>query len=170
MDVLPYDSRNIYSFIFRRSEESPADDFSRLANMLGTAWWAERKRTARNYLASRYVLSHASRNCSSTRSVTPMSLRIPIVNGESLIHLKLDRSVLKSAEAEKIIKRAYRREAKKHHPDHGGDNAAFRKIHQAYEDLIKWSENPIFFRRRRFTDKWFYDGNKNKWVQPGPGA
>lgn len=170
MDVLPYDSQNIYSFIFKRTGDSPADDFSRLANVLGSAWWAERKRTARNYLASRYVLSHASRNCTSTRSVKPMSLNIPAVNGKSLLHLKLDRSVLKSTELEKKIKQAYRREAKKHHPDRGGDNAAFRKIHQAYEELIRWSENPIFFRRRRFTDKWFYDGDKNKWVQPGPVA
>ena len=169
MDVLPYDSRELYSFIFRRSQGlAPADDFGKLADILGNAWWEEKRRTARNYLASRYVLSQASRNCSSTGSVKPIQVKIPAVNGSSLLRLKLNRSALESAELEKTIKSAYRREAKKHHPDLGGNNASFRKIQQAYEELIKWSENPVFLRRQRFPDKWFYDGGKNKWVQPAP--
>ena len=169
MDVLPYDSRDLYSFIIKRSEGlAPADDFSRLADLLGNAWWEEKNRTARNYLASRYVLSRASRNCSSTRSVNPIQVKIPVVNGNSLLHLKLNRSALASVDLEKMIKSAYRREAKKHHPDLGGNAASFRKVQQAYEDLIKWSENPTFLRRRRFPDKWFYDGGKNTWIQPAP--
>lgn len=171
MDVLPYDSRELYSFIFRRSQRlSPADDFGRLADILGNAWWSEKNRTDRTYLASRYVLSQASRNSLSADSVALPETKIPAVNGKSLVCLNLDKSALESTELEKIIKRAYRQEAKRHHPDHGGNNDAFRKIHQAYEELIRWSENPIFFRRHRFTDKWFYDGRKNKWAQPAPCA
>ncbi len=169
MDVLPYDSQELYSFIFRRSQGlSPADDFSRLADILGNAWWSEKKRTARTYLASRYVLAQASRNCSSPGSVGSPETKVPAVNGKSLVCLNLDKSALESADLEKTIKSAYRREAKRHHPDHGGNNDAFRKIHQAYEELIRWSENPIYFRRHRFTDKWFYDGRRNKWAQPAP--
>jgi len=136
--------------------------------MLGNAWWAERKRTDRKYLASRYVLAQASRNSSLAGSIKSLETKIPAVNGKSLIHLKLDRSALESTGIEKIIKSAYRRQAKKYHPDRGGDNAAFRKINRAYEDLIRWSENPVFFKRHIFADKWFYDGCKNRWVQPAP--
>ena len=56
----------------------------------------------------------------------------------------------------------------KHHPDLGGETDTFRKIHQAYLDLVQWAENPSYMKRRGFPDKWFYDGNKNKWVQPTP--
>jgi len=69
---------------------------------------------------------------------------------------------------QKIIKSAYRRQARKHHPDLGGSKIAFRQVHEAYKDLIKWAEEPSFSRRNGFPDKWFYDGFKNKWVQPTP--
>ena len=33
------------------------------------------------------------------------------------------------------IKKAYRKSAMKHHPDHGGDGAKFSQINEAYETL-----------------------------------
>ncbi len=36
----------------------------------------------------------------------------------------------------------------------------------AYEDLLSWTENPTFLKKRGFPDKWFYDGYRNKWLQP----
>ena len=57
---------------------------------------------------------------------------------------------------------------KKHHPDIGGDTKTFRKVHQAYVDLINWAECPTFLRRRGLPDKWFYDGYTDKWIQPKP--
>jgi hypothetical protein len=75
---------------------------------------------------------------------------------------------LNSPELFRVIKTAYRQQALKHHPDHGGDAASFRKIHQAYEELLTWAENPSFVRRRGFPDKWFYDSTTNRWVQPTP--
>ena len=67
-----------------------------------------------------------------------------------------------------MIKSAYRRQAKVHHPDLGGNSADFRKIQAAYEALIHWVENPVFSKRRGFPDKWFYEGMRNQWVQPTP--
>jgi len=169
LDVLPFDSADIFSFIFTRSQgRKPADDFSRMADVLGNAWWSERRRTHKKYLASRHVLGQAERNHRPAGSVKPRVVKNPSVNGASLIQLKLNRSALSAPELEKIIKRAYRRQAKLHHPDLGGDTAQFRKIQRAYEDLIRWAENPSFSNRRGFPDKWFYDGYRNKWVQPTP--
>jgi len=171
MDLLPFNGKEIYSFIFPRSgNNKPADDFSKMADILGNAWWAERKRTNRKYLASRHVLEKANRQNAQAGSVKPLEIKIPSVKIKSLIHLKIGRSELNTPQLQKLIKSAYRTQAKKHHPDIGGDTAEFRKIHQAYEELVSWAESPTFVERRGFPDKWFYDGDKNRWVQPTPQA
>lgn len=169
MDMLLFNSKEIYSYMFSRlSNNKPADDFSKMADILGNAWWTERKRTNRKYLASRHVLEKANQKNAQTDSVKPLEIKIPSVKGKSLINLKIGRSELNTPQLQKLIKSAYRTQAKKHHPDIGGNTAAFRKIHQAYEDLISWAESPTFVERRGFPDKWFYDGTKNRWVQPTP--
>ena len=169
LDVLPFGTNEIFSFIFPRSKrKKPADDFCRMADMLGNAWWAERKRTNKKYLASRFVFEQADRGNCNGSEVEPLEIKIPRLKGKSLIRLKLGKSVLNSPELHSIIKAAYRKQALKHHPDRGGDNAMFIKIHRAYQELLEWSESPTFVRRRGFPDKWFYDGLNNRWVQPTP--
>ena len=169
LDVLPYGSKKIFSFIYRRSNgKKPAQDFSRLADLLGNAWWAEKRRTNKRYLASRCVFEKARRESHLAESLNPMEIKIPTIKGSALIYLKLGKSDLDSPELQKKIKGAFRGQAKKHHPDIGGDSVTFRKIQQAYETLINWAESPRFMMRRGFPDKWFYDGNKNRWVQPTP--
>ncbi|NNL42751.1 MAG: J domain-containing protein [Desulfobacterales bacterium] len=171
LDMLPFNETEIYSFIFPRSPNlKPADDFSKMADILGNSWWSERKRTNRKYLAVRHVLDKANQKNGQTNSVRPLEIKIPAVKGKSLINLKIGRSELNTPQLQKLVKRAYRTQAKKHHPDIGGNTAAFRKIHQAYEELISWAESPTFVERRGFPDKWFYDGNKGRWVQPTPQA
>jgi DnaJ domain len=171
MDVLPLGSGKIYSFLFTRSRDrTPAADFSEMCNVLGNAWWGEMKRTNREYLASQHVLNQASPQTVSSESIRPEVVKIPVVkgSGKSLLYLKLDREDLHSKELKQVIKSAYRRQARIVHPDMGGDEAAFRKIYQAYEALMAWAEAPSFLKRNGFPDKWFYDGNKNRWVQPTP--
>jgi hypothetical protein len=169
MDVLPYDTKEIFSFIYPRSSgKKPAEDYNSMSDILGNEWWAEKKRTNRYYLATRYLLEKAKRQKILNRPVIPVEFKIPAIKESSLTCLKLGKSQLNSPELEKIIKGAYRLQAKKHHPDLGGDTDTFRKIHQAYLDLIRWAENPSFRRRRGFPDKWFYDANQNRWLQPTP--
>ncbi|MFC1829131.1 J domain-containing protein [Thermodesulfobacteriota bacterium] len=169
MDVLCHGSSEIFSFIYPRSPgNKPVEDFSRMANILGNAWWDERRRTNKKYLASRHVLEQANRNSLAEDDVKPSEIKNPAVKGTALIHLKLDRAALYSSELQKKIKNAYRLQAKKNHPDLGGDKNSFMKIHRAYEELIEWADNPSFVTRRGFPDKWFYDGYTNRWVQPLP--
>ena len=171
MDVLPFGSGKIYSFLYSRSlDRKPVEDFSELCNVLGNAWWGEMKRTNREYLASRHVLNQATPQAFSRESIQPEIVKIPAVkgSGKSLVYLKLDREALHSKKLKQVIKSAYRRQARIVHPDMGGDEDAFRKIHQAYEALMAWAEEPSFLKRSGFPDKWFYDGNKNRWVQPVP--
>lgn len=169
MDMLPYGSNEIFSYILPRSiDKKPAEDFSRMADILGNAWWAEKNRTKKSYLATHHVYKQAAKNSKPLRSIKPLENKIPAIEKTALLYLKLGRPDLNSFELKKTIKNAYRKQAKIHHPDHGGDTASFRKIHMAYEQLITWAESPSFINRRGFPDKWFYDGNKNKWIQPTP--
>ncbi len=171
MDVLPIGSIKIYSFLFPRSRNrEPVADFSELCNILGNAWWGEMKRTNREYLASQHVLNQAAPKDFSMESIQPEIVKIPVVKGSGklLLYLKLDREALHSKKLKQVIKSAYRRQARIVHPDMGGDENAFRKIYQAYETLMAWAEEPSFLKRSGFPDKWFYDGNKNRWVQPTP--
>jgi len=169
MDVLPYYSKEIFSFIYPRSTgKKPAEDYCIMSDILGNRWWAEKKRTNRNYLATRLLLENARRNDPAFCPVMPPEIKIPAVKKASLIHLKLGKSDLNSPELEKIIKSAFRLQVKKHHPDLGGDTDTFRRIHQAYLELISWAENPSYLKRRGFPDRWFYDSNKNRWLQPAP--
>lgn len=169
MDVLPYYSKEIFSFIYPRSTgKKPAEDYCIMSDILGNTWWAEKKRTNRNYLATRLLLENARRNDPAFCPVMPPEIKIPAVKKASLIHLKLGKSDLNSPELEKTIKSAFRLQVKKHHPDLGGDTDTFRRIHQAYLELISWAENPSYLNRRGFPDRWFYDSNNNRWLQPAP--
>ena len=167
LDVLPYGSVDIFSFLFPRvNYRKPADDFCRMANLLGNAWWSERRRTNKRYLATRHVLEIACRKDGRGESLRPFEIRKPTRMAKSLTCLKLTRSDLDSSELNQVIKSAYRRQVKIHHPDQGGDAAVFRRIQQAYEELLQWSENPSFIWQRGFPDKWFYEGHMNRWIQP----
>jgi len=167
MDMIPYSSREIYSFSFPRVlGKKPADDFSRMADHMGEIWWAEQRRTNKRYLASRFLLDRAVRNNGSMLCVKPYEVRMPAIQKKSLQHLKLDHGELNHGDPCRVIRNAYRQQVKIHHPDLGGDAFIFRKIQTAYEALMLWARNPTFVKRRGFPDKWFYDGDKNKWLQP----
>lgn len=167
MDVLPYGIKEIHSFFYPRSpHRKPAEDFCKMANVLGDSWWMEQRRTNKNYLASHYVLNQADRKDLPSCFVKPVAVRIPNIKETALAQMKLNRSSLSSPDLQKIIRTSYRKQAKQHHPDVGGNAAAFQKVQEAYETLIGWAENPSYIQRRGFPDKWFYDGGKNKWAQP----
>jgi hypothetical protein len=169
LDLMPYGTREIYSFLFPRlSKTLPADDFSRMADVLGNVWWSERRRTNRKYLASQSLLRQARQRPGAEGRLMPEERRQPSLDQRCLVHLKIQREALDSPQLEQIVKQAYRRQAKRHHPDLGGSAVAFRRLHQAYEALMAWAENPSFYKRRGFPDKWFYDGSTNRWVQPIP--
>lgn len=167
MDLLLYGTAEIFSFFYPRTPgKKPADDFGAMANLLGNIWWAEKKRTNKRHLAAMKVLSLAERNVNGVADVKPSLITIYSINRRYLRQLQIDKRDLLSPELMNIIKNAYRRLAKIYHPDVGGDADSFRKLQEAYEGMMTWSENPRFHRRRGFPDKWLYDGEKRKWLQP----
>jgi hypothetical protein len=169
LDVIVFDSDRIFSYIHSRSKKGkPADDFIRMANRLGRDWWDERDRTRRRYLATRRLLEMATSSGGTTTSVAPKAFKNPVLKKEFLVRLDLTREDLVSPDVLLKIKSAFRRQAMIAHPDRGGTTRFFRQIHEAYNQLTAWADNPVFSRRQGFPDKWFYNGTTNRWVQPTP--
>ncbi|PKN38284.1 MAG: molecular chaperone DnaJ [Deltaproteobacteria bacterium HGW-Deltaproteobacteria-2] len=169
LDIVPHGIKEVFRYESKRTTgNNPAADFSIMANALGNAWWKESKRTNKNYLASQHVLKLAKRCAISEGLQRPRLMRIPNIRGEVLDYLEIKKADLHSRELGRIIKNAYRRQVKIHHPDAGGQAVTFRKIHDAYKELLRWADNPVFIRRRGYLDKWYYDGENQKWVQPIP--
>jgi len=167
LDILTHHSDTLFSFFYpRHGDTKPAEDFCHMANALGNTWWAEKRRTQKRYLASRHLLEIAKKNHVPCDTVKPFTTRHPTRINKSITYLRMKPSELSDPDFRQKIKVAYRRQAKKHHPDSGGYAALFRKIHQAYLDLVEWSDKPTFTSRRGFPDKWFYDGETDRWVQP----
>jgi hypothetical protein len=150
----------------RTPGKRPVDDFCELSNILGTLWWDEKHRTKKRYLASMEVLNRGSKTEAPVNSVMPASLTVPAVRASNLITLELKSEDLAPANLEQRIRVAYRRQAKKHHPDLGGSPETFIKIQEAYEALCLWAKHPTFIRRRGFPDKWLYEGAYNRWIKP----
>lgn len=167
MDIVVHDIREVFRYTAIRTKGSrPADDFGKLANRLGEAWWAEEKRTKKKYMASRKLLEMAERHLITEGLVRPHLIRVATVRSESLQYLGISKAELGSNELAKIVKNAYRRKVKVHHPDVGGEATTFRRIHEAYKELLRWADHPTFLRRRGFPDKWYYDSTNQKWIQP----
>lgn len=169
LDVVPHGVKEVFRYASKRKEgNNPAADFHALTNKLGEVWWAESRRTNRNYIATQHVLKLATRHSISDGLQRPKLMRIPSVKMECLDWLEMKKEDLHSGELKKIIRNAYRTQVKIHHPDLGGQAATFRRIHNAYKELLRWADHPVFTRRKGFTDKWYYNEESKKWVQPIP--
>jgi len=169
MDVLPHGSQGTFRFCYSRTPgKTPAEDFSTMADFLGEIWWSEKEKTNKNYQASRQVLQWSLQTFGSLVSIKPVARHTPKINPNHLTLLQIDHATLMSANLKEVIKSAYRREAKKNHPDMGGEAEIFHRIHEAYAELFSWARNPTYTRRRGFPDKWFYERSLNTWKPPLP--
>ncbi len=167
MDILPYGTNQIFSFIIARTPgNKPVVDFCDMFQALGSLWWSEKRRTRKRYMATLQVLDIARRVNSEMNRIIPRRVMVPAVRKKDLRILCLDKNDLLLDGLEGRIKTAYRRQAKKHHPDLGGDASKFRHLQNAYEKMIDWSKNPTFLRIKGFPDKWLYERTTNRWVQP----
>ncbi len=170
LDILPVWSKQISRFTAKRSSgNKPADDLKNLILSNGEDWYdIIESRKSRSY-ASLFLL-----NKNSNRSISPLSIRpdnrqkprFSKKEKESLKLLRLKISELIAEEKEKKIKSAYKKMARLHHPDMGGDAEQFKKVNQAREQMLLWAENPQFTSRKALIDCWSYDASTNRWVPP----
>lgn len=159
LDILTYSSKSGHRFVYlRKSGRKPAQDLRDMINELGDLWWEKKHRTGKRYRASQYVLDTAVKKDIPGELLAPFEITRPHRIGKSLRYLKLSNEDLRSGNAHDTIKSAYRRQARKHHPDYGGTEKSFCELHDAYEELVSWLSTPKLRTRRGLPGKWCFDG------------
>ena len=128
LDILPYGSGELHSYMFPRSHgRKPFEDYCMMSNILGNAWWAERNRTNKRYIATRHLLEKAEIKDADSAPIRPLEVKEPARLANSLTFLKLKKSDLNSPGLQQKIKSAYRKQAMQHHPDLGGGCGSLSK-------------------------------------------
>ena len=84
----------------------------------------------------------------------------------SLNVLQLKRNDLANDGSKATIRAAYKKMAKVHHPDAGGNEDQFKKLSNAHEQMLLWAENPQYTSRKALQDCWSYDGFNSRWSPP----
>lgn len=165
VDIRTCDSKKAYRFEYaRKKKRKPALDLYEMTDELGGLWWEREKITGKRYRASQFLLERAVRKNVSAEEVMPQRIKRPLRIGKSLTCLRLESTDLYSENAREAVKAAYRREALKHHPDRGGTSSSFRRVNNAYQELLSWLENPELRVRLGVPDKWYFDGQR--WKSP----
>lgn len=170
LDVLPVWSSRISRFLSRRrSGKKPAEDLKRLILQSGDEWYRlVNNRTSRS-VAALCILRKNHNQAVAPGSIKPDERKRPRLSRherESMKLLKLKLEELFSAGHAARIKTAYKKLAKIHHPDVGGDAEEFKKLHEAHQQMLLWAEDPHFTSRKALTDCWSYDGATNRWSPP----
>jgi len=170
LDVLPIWSKDISRFTLKRSSgEKPAKGLKKLILQSGKEWHhAINNKNSKSYAS----LSLLQKN--HDKKVTPESikpdkkLRPRFSRGErqSMNFLQLKMEELFSDGNNAKIKSAYKKLAKIHHPDVGGDEEKFKQLSDAHQQMLSWAENPQFTSRKALMGCWSYDGLTNKWSPP----
>lgn len=170
LDVLPVWSKEISRFVLERANgKKPAEDLKNLILESGSEWHhMVGNNNSRSY-ASLFLLEKNQKKNIDPKTIKPdrkARLRLTKQEKKCLKILKLDREDL-SSEGQKVkIKAAYKKMAKVHHPDIGGDAEKFRQLSDAHKQMLMWAENPQYTSRKALQDCWSYDGVTNRWSPP----
>lgn len=170
LDILPVWSKDISRFMGKRMPgNKPADDLKNLILQSGSDWHdLIHNKNSRSY-ASLFLLNKASDKKLSTYSLRPNSkLRPKFSRAQKesirLLDLEIDDLILGGHKSR--IKSAYKKLAKVHHPDVGGDPEKFKKLNDAHQQMLLWAENPQFTSKKALIDCWSFDSSTNKWTPP----
>jgi len=157
-------------FVSRRIEgNKPAEDLKNLVLQFGQEW-----HHIVNNNGSRSYASLCLVNQNHSKDIQPSSIRpdrksLPRLSRHEtrcLEMLKLKRADLSDDGRTVKIKSAYKRMAKVHHPDVGGDEEAFKKLNDAHAQMLLWAENPHYTSRKSLPGCWSYDGATSRWSPP----
>jgi hypothetical protein len=170
LDVFPLWSKDVSRFIFPRvSGNKPAEDLKSLILEFGREWHGlVENRTSKSY-ASLLLLNRNHKKDMDCDVLKPTSRSSPRLSKQQTAYLKvlqLRRTDLSSTACRTTIKSAYKKMAKVHHPDVGGDSEEFKKLYHAHEQMLLWAENPKYTSRKALEDCWSYDGSTNRWSPP----
>jgi hypothetical protein len=170
LDILPVWSKDISRFIHRRANGSkPAEGLKHLVLESGKQWY---EIIDQNHSKSYASLSLLRRNHDvqlPLESIKPDKILRPRFSRDERRSMKLLSLDLKEllADGQVLkIKTAYKKLAKIHHPDMGGDAEHFKKINEAHQQMLSWAENPQFMSKKALYNCWSYDSSTNRWTPP----
>jgi len=170
LDVLPVWSDDISRFLYeRKGGRKPADDLKSLVLDAGVEWHRAISRQNSQSYATLILLKKNHDKEVPLSAVKPDERRRPRFSKnerESLNLLNIEMKELFSEENIPIIRSAYKKMAKIHHPDVGGDEEKFKRLHEAHEQMLIWAKNPQFTSRKALVDCWSYDGIRSRWSPP----
>jgi hypothetical protein len=170
LDVYPSWSKDISRFVYeRKNGQKPAEGLKCLVVQWGREW--------HRMVGNRKSKSHASLtliNKTNQKDIDPEGVKpnkrvrpkLSRTEASSLKVLKLSRNDLSSQSSSKKIKSAYKKMAKIHHPDVGGDEEDFKELQNAHEQMLNWAETPRYTFRKALDGWWSYDGYTGRWSPP----
>ena len=170
LDVLPVWSKVISRFVCDRTPDNkPAEDLKNLILEAGREWHHQLENNKSKSYASLFLLDKSHKKNIDLGSIKPNRKIFPrLSNRENacLKVLRLNRKDLCTDGHVVKINSAYRRMAKVHHPDRGGDAEKFKQLNEAHKQMLLWAENPQYTSRRALQDCWSYDASTNRWSPP----
>ncbi len=170
LDILPLGSEVISRFVCSRSEHNTvADDLLQMIEQAGREWYQREEEGRSRWWATQQLLKNSLRKDIPLGSIVPISKKTPRLNNQeknALRLLELTREELLSEQGMRCIKTAYRKKAKRYHPDKGETSNKFVLINEAHAQLLGWAENPRFHSRTALPDSWCYDAMKKRWAPP----
>lgn len=168
LNILPYNSKRVSTYLYERKSwnKSPAQDFRDMLMQLEREWYKKMWQTQSFPIAKKHILDSGEKNLLSPDSLKPITQRNTTSVEKQLSELNISLDELFNTEPELVIKNAWRRKAKKHHPDISGDVKTFIEIQKAYQEINEWLKNPIIKKRSGVPDQWSYDGKTRQWKYP----
>ncbi len=170
LDVFPVWSKHVSRFVQTRVKgNKPAQDLKTLVLQFGEEWHHIVNNNGSRSYASLYLVNQNHKKDIQPSSIRPSTKSLPRLSRQetkSLEMLKLKRTDLSSQSSAIKIKSAYKKMAKVHHPDVGGDEEAFKRLSDAHEQMLSWAQNPHYTSRRALPGCWSYDGATSRWSPP----
>jgi hypothetical protein len=169
LNVLPHNSDRVHTFFHERTPgKKPAQDMNQMIFDLGKLWWNQIEQDPCRKRASESILARGRTDIVSLDRVTPVE-KIHFSNiSKQMFLLELNKRDLYDPQgpAEETVKAAFRKAARKHHPDLGGNSEHFRKAYQAYQDLLSWLSHPHITTSRGIPGQWCYLARNDTWLKP----
>jgi hypothetical protein len=170
LDILPGWSKDISSFIQERTPgKKPAEDLKLLILQYGKEWYHIIDNNNSKSYASLFLLKKNFNKNITDRAIKPSNRLRPRFSkhekdSAKLLQLGFEELITKEHMAK--IRSAYKKLAKIHHPDMGGDAEKFKRLNEAHQQMLLWARNPQFTSRKALIACWSYDSLTNKWSPP----
>jgi len=170
LDVMPTWSNEISRFVYeRKSGYAPAHALKELILEAGKEWYRKRSLRISRSFSSQSILEEKTEKDINPDSIKPNTNKTPKLSADqkkALGHLNIPIDTLIFGDYVEELKNAFRRMAKIHHPDKGGDGEMFKEIKRAHESMLEWAETPKFQSNSALPGCWSYNGYRNRWSPP----